>query len=670
MKLANRQIHLDFHTSGLISGIAEKFDADNFIKTLKDSNVEGICVFARCHHGYCYYPTKTGTIHPNLKNQDLLGDQLDALKKAGIVTGIYTTICWDELASEIHPDWICRKSDSSIMKFEPTTGQEIGANKAGWHFLCWNSPYREYLKQHIQELLKNYTANFLFLDILFNSSACMCNYCIERMKKHSLDPSNPADAEKNSIDSARELMEFINSAIKKLNSEILPFYNSRLRVTGNVEEGSRPELDYWAILCIESLPSGPWGYDHFPLFAKYFQNFEKPLMGHTGKFQKMWGDFGGLKNQAALDYEMMRMMSHGIAGCVGDQLHPNGQLDNATYKLIGNTFEKVKDVEDVLMPSKPIDEIGVLFTNQPKVARNVGTHLEAETGAMKLLTQLQYQFSLIDEQSEFNNYKLIILPDEVTITEVLKKKLNDYVKTGGQLLLSYSSGLDEDDRWSIDDIKINIKGEHPFKPYYIYPTGQLLGLIADTDHVMYLGGKEIETLDNNYEILVKIAEPYFNRTADYFCSHAQTPPAKRTDLPELIYNNSNIIYFSSPVFSCYNQYPLGVIKQMADWSLRKLLKDKLIESNLPSTAEVTLRKNDKKHTVLTILHYIPQRRGQNLDIVEDTIPLYNVELSLLKSKCQKIIDQRNKEELDFEIANNRIKLKLPKIDGFTVLTIE
>ena len=49
-------VHLDFHTSPLIEGIGEKFNKEEFARTLKEANVDLITVFAKCHHGYTYYP--------------------------------------------------------------------------------------------------------------------------------------------------------------------------------------------------------------------------------------------------------------------------------------------------------------------------------------------------------------------------------------------------------------------------------------------------------------------------------------------------------------------------------------------------------------------------------------------------------------------------------------
>jgi hypothetical protein len=83
--LRYRQIHLDFHTSEHIPGVGAAFDADTFVSTLKKAHVDSITVFAKCHHGWSYYPTKVGAPHPNLARPDLLGDMVTALRAFDII---------------------------------------------------------------------------------------------------------------------------------------------------------------------------------------------------------------------------------------------------------------------------------------------------------------------------------------------------------------------------------------------------------------------------------------------------------------------------------------------------------------------------------------------------------------------------------------------------------
>ena len=50
-----RQVHLDFHTSGLIDGIGSRFDKRQFQEALKVGHVNSITIFSKCHHGYSYH---------------------------------------------------------------------------------------------------------------------------------------------------------------------------------------------------------------------------------------------------------------------------------------------------------------------------------------------------------------------------------------------------------------------------------------------------------------------------------------------------------------------------------------------------------------------------------------------------------------------------------------
>ncbi len=71
-----RQVHLDFHTSAGCENVGADFDPEIFAETVRMGRVDSMTVFAKCHHGFSYYPTEVGTKHPNLVVPDLMGDQL------------------------------------------------------------------------------------------------------------------------------------------------------------------------------------------------------------------------------------------------------------------------------------------------------------------------------------------------------------------------------------------------------------------------------------------------------------------------------------------------------------------------------------------------------------------------------------------------------------------
>jgi len=82
-----RYVHLDFHTPGFVQ-VGEKFDPVEFGDTLEKARVNAIAIFALCHHGYAYFPSRIATPHPGLQT-DLLAGMTEELKKRGIQCIIY-----------------------------------------------------------------------------------------------------------------------------------------------------------------------------------------------------------------------------------------------------------------------------------------------------------------------------------------------------------------------------------------------------------------------------------------------------------------------------------------------------------------------------------------------------------------------------------------------------
>jgi hypothetical protein len=84
-----RQVHLDFHTSPYIPDLFSEFDADIFADTLARTHVNSVTIFAKCHHGMSYFPTKMGTPHPALHGRDAVGEMIAALHARGMQAPIY-----------------------------------------------------------------------------------------------------------------------------------------------------------------------------------------------------------------------------------------------------------------------------------------------------------------------------------------------------------------------------------------------------------------------------------------------------------------------------------------------------------------------------------------------------------------------------------------------------
>jgi len=98
----------------------------------------------------------------------------------------------------------------------------------------------------------------------------------------------------------------------------------------------------------------------------------------SGKFHKAWGEFGGFKHRDAILYEAASMVAFGACANFGDQLHPSGQLEMATYENIGYAYEYVEKIEEYGVGGKHLARTGVyLGKDNPSIE-----------GTVKMLLQL------------------------------------------------------------------------------------------------------------------------------------------------------------------------------------------------------------------------------------------------------------------------------------------
>ena len=193
-----RCVHLDFHTSPAIEGIGSQFNKAEFTKTLKDAGVDLITVFAKCHHGYCYYPTKVGTPHPHLKF-NLLKEQIEAIHDAGAEAPIYITMGWSKLDADEHPEWHhidFWKKEPIYFGSRPTDDLDAPIYDCTWTTLCPVGGYKQHLVDITHEVCQQFdTRDGVFYDICFMRDACVCESCKAGMREMGLDPEVYADAQ-------------------------------------------------------------------------------------------------------------------------------------------------------------------------------------------------------------------------------------------------------------------------------------------------------------------------------------------------------------------------------------------------------------------------------------------------------------------------------------------
>ncbi len=652
--LPYRQVHLDFHTSEHVPEVGSKFSPENFERCLRLGHVNSITLFAKCHHGWSYHPTKAGEMNPSLNGFDLLGEQIKVCQRLGVRVQAYISAGIDGRLARLHPQW--QPANNGIR--DSTLG-------AYFHTVCiGNEEYLRVLEAQTVEALEMFGDRIdgIFYDIVW-PRPCTCESCIDSMLKMGLDPQNPDDVYEHGKMNYYKYSERMNSVVAR--------YYPHMPVIHN--QGTLPRDDRRTVfsnprhLEVEALPTGDWGYDYFPLSAAYARTIGKEFAGMTGKFHLVWGEFGGYKHPNALRYETSLQLALGARCNIGDQCHPSGELDEATYRLIGKAYGEVEKKEEYCIGARHIADIALMTTfNKNRNAKC------PDTGANRILMEGHYLYNIVDGEADLSPYKLVILPDTKEVSPALADKLNAFLANGGKLLMSGRGGLAEGTNEFFTDFGVRYKGENSFNPTYMRPeydmepNGKASYIVYDKSHLIELS----DSFKGDIPLLLE--NSYFNRNYLHYCSHRHTPndPGNRHAGAVIA---GNIAYISWNIFSEYGELGSINTKFAVIDIIDKLLGDqKTLRTTLPSCGVTTLTEQaEERRYICHLLYAVTKVRGKSTEIIEDIIPIHDTEVEIrLPSRPSRVYLAPEGREIPFEYDGGVMKLKVDRFECHAMIVIE
>lgn len=645
--LRKRQVHLDFHTNGTLP-VGKSFSKEQFQNALKLGHVDSITVFSKCHHGWSYHPTNVNEMHPEL-DFDLLGAQLEACKEIGVKAPVYISAGYDEKEYVKHPEW------HYVSSTDKAAVTEYGS-EAHFHLLCFNTGYLDLLCAQIEEVMVRYDPCGIFLDIIA-PRICFCEKCVSDMKKAGLDVENAKDRQKFGDIVFKKYLKFTNAAVRKHSRTATIFHNG-----GHVPKGDYRYINSNTHLELESLPTGGWGYDHFPLSAAYVRSLkDTEFLGMTGKFHHSWGEFGGFKHPNALIYETSLSIANGAGCSIGDQMHPLGEMNMATYGLIGKAYALVEEKEPWLDGAVNIADIAVLSAEALTNDRDQ----KADCGANRLLLENNYLYNFIDSTMDLSGYKMLILPDVSGLSDEMTEKIKNFVNNGGKVIAS-SESLVKDGEFILD-VGAKYIGKNKFNPTYLIPNYDTVN--GTTEYIMRCNSYMFETVDG--EICAYMQNPYFNRTAEHFCSHMHAPNDPDKTYPAAIIKG-NVAYVGWDIFTAYAKHGHLCFKELFDFVANKMLgDDRTVFADIPDRAVVTLTRQEKeKRSILHLLFAHTTVRGEKTEVIEDTVPLYNVKCRVkCNEKPSKVTLVPAGTQLDFEYKNGCAEFVIPEVNIHQMIEI-
>ncbi len=653
--LPARQVHLDFHTSELIPDVGARFSAKQWQQALKLGHVNSINIFAKCHHGWSYYPTAVGQRHPTLR-RDLLGEQIAACHAIGVAAPIYYTVGWSANDAATHPEWCVRRLDGSIhsVNIDPAAKPEAPRPQCSWHFLCPSGGYLKLILDQTAEICELYAVDGLWYDIT-NGPACYCETCRTGLAAEGIKLE---DAEAVAAYNRRKWDHFMaacREVVLNRFPEAVVYFNG----TTDPHNPHRPYA-FNTQQDLEDLPTTWGGYNRFPMRARYFARDPRPMVAMSGKFHTSWGEFGGFKHPDALRYEAAAMVAFGARCNFGDQLHPSGEMDLATYRNIGEAFRYVRRIEAYGLDGKPSASLAIWWGAQQATSTGAFSAADNQRGVSEMLLEQQIDFEIAEAGDDLTRFAAIILPGAACLDKPQAAALEAYRRQGGKLLVLGEAGLDAATRSRfILDVGARYLGPSRYRLDYLVAGRRIARDLVASPFLNI--DAALRARLTRAQPLAAIREPYFDRTYGHYCSHANTP-FRLTDAPHPGgWELPDLVYLPHPVGAMYHKEAARLHRQLFLNALRLVYPERRqrLATKLPSGARVSLlHQPDQRRYVAHLLYAPPMPRGR-CQLIEDLVPLRDTPVSL------RVPEAITRAELPLE----RARLPLRRAGGTVSVTV-
>lgn len=638
----------DNHTMPAIPDVGKNFDVEGFTDRIKDCGVDYLTFHARCNLGMAYYDTKLGIKHPSLE-YDLFGQLADACKRKGIALTAYLNGGISSAEGVQHRDWTTLYFDGREYR-EPRFTPYVRT-------MCYNSPYRDHLIAMVEEIAQNYPVSGFFIDCLQNFP-CVCPICVKEMKEKGIDWTDREEVVKFSEFSALRLAKDIYDAATAINPDLLIYHNN---------PGYEEQAEFSTYFEVECLPAGAWGYEYLPVLSHYVRTLgDMPVLNMTGRFYD-WGDFGGLRPEAALKSELLYGLANGMRPNVGGHFHPRGDLNNAVFDRIEKIYKELQTMEPWFDNAKNVTEIAIVY---PKPIQNIRGDMQLKS-AVRMLSELNHQFDVVTTFSDWSKYKVLVIPDDITFDEEVARRVSAHLAVGKAVISSGSSGLDpEQERFALEqEWGVKYLGENSFDPAYFTVGKRFNSGLPDMPLSQYSSGVDLEPLAGT-KVEASLIKPYYNKHWDGEYAFYYTPPDRVTDLPALTVNG-NVAHFSHRIFSGYADKASVELKTVFSNVLDSYLPDPLFKSGgLPSFARAFVTEQPGRRMV-HLISYVPEMRGKT-QMIEEPIKLTDVKISLRADgeKPKKVYIAPGRKSLRYKVENGYVNVTVPECNGHSLIVFE
>ncbi len=659
---------VDQHITDLKPEYMSHYDPEKFVNTIKDIGLDSVMVYACCHNGNCYYPTRCGHQHRGLKGRDIFGETVQGLRDAGIVPIAYYTVIFHNDSARRFPHGVPVDKNGSVYD-------------GRYHFGCPNNPdIADFYMEQLREI-SQYPIEGIFIDMTYWPAICCCESCREKFRKETgfeipeiINWSDPLWLKYQQFreNSMAEFAKKLTMTVKEIKPECTVthqfspvLHGWRLgQSTGIAEASDYVTGDFYG------------GKQQQRLALKLFDAYSthKPSEFMTSRCVTL-KDHTSTKSDDELYLHALTTLANGSAYFFIDALNPDGSLEQNFYQRIKKINQELLPFKEMIAHHRPelCAEVGVYFAiescvnllnngvktkNLKEVCNNMAQRsnpvVEELLGITGLLQNLHIPYKFITErQEDYSSLKVLIVANANHLKQKEYNKMRKFVQDGGLLIVTGHTSLcsreEKYDDFQLGDLfGIRYSGKNTESFHYLVMPDSLISATSIAPLATATTAKV-----HGY---VNLPDFSVNDPVHYASIHSN-PPGETSGFAGFTEND----YGKGKCFWFYSNI-LG-IKQFSQQDFgRKFLKHNLpafvTESkNLPYSTEITLLKSTTEDAWLfTVVNYQDELPN---------IPLKDVSVTLRipeSRSIREIIQTSDGKKISFQQKNDLLSFEIPYLE--------
>lgn len=443
---------LDGYTYPLYPKI--EFDAEKYAEMMTDIHANAVRIITSYTTG-AVIPGTEFKVSPCLGNRDLLAECISACKPKGIKVIAYLGTGNTIDTSLIDPEWTQRISPEGIVSCYRDVGVIVNPT-------CWNTKYRQAYFDFVRHIMKNYDIDGIFFDAWVpfygftgRERVCYCDGCRKGFKESC---GKDIPYRKDGENYTPEELEIIHEYHKWYKDELYKVFLETKRIIKSYKD--------IPLICNINNPSGITGGDSRIIEGCNAFMYERGrsiieraesvslVNAHGYTAWPYVGTYDPFPRIPHFSFELSQEIYTTVAfGGSPILYHTYFFVDHPESRdLIREAFRVLDKNEDFIKGFKPVEFCAVVWNNNDPPGHQRKDHLwdlNARLNSLGAFTECLHNniqtTSLLPQ--DLNNpeilkkYKVLYLADICSLSDKQLSNIDDFVKNGGGLIMTYATSL-------------------------------------------------------------------------------------------------------------------------------------------------------------------------------------------------------------------------------------